>query len=120
MSNIRVIENGASLVAIQKTGLTIKWIFKNEFLEILTLEMGPRTLLEEPYICQYQGIHHIVDGELIFETARESYQVKKGDIIWWGSGPSFRIKNPNNFKGIIYTLLLKPESCTNASGSQLH
>jgi mannose-6-phosphate isomerase-like protein (cupin superfamily) len=118
VSDIRVIKNGASLVSIQKTNLTIKWIFKNELLEVLTLEMGPKSLLEEPYIYQSQGIHHILDGELIFETERESYQVKKGDIIWWGSGASFRIKNLNNFKGVIYTLLLKPEFQADASDSE--
>lgn len=115
MSDIQVIKNGDSLVSIQKANLTIKWIFKNEFLEVLTLEMGPKTLLEEPYICQYQGIHHILDGELIFETERESYVVKKGDIICWGSGDSFKIKNLNNFRGAIYILLLKPESPANSN-----
>jgi mannose-6-phosphate isomerase-like protein (cupin superfamily) len=107
---VQIIKDGNSLVSIEENNLAIKWLFKNEFVEVLTLEIGPQAILTEPYIYQSQGVHYILRGELIFETDTESHILMKGDLLWSDSSNFFRIKNLTNFKGIIYTLLFEPPS----------
>jgi hypothetical protein len=97
-ADVRVFKQGHSLRSIQRGTTCIRVIYESDPIEVLTIELGPKTSVDESYLWYNTSFHMIVEGNLAFEVGDRSYELLRGEGI-------SILDNERYTKGLIFCFL---------------
>lgn len=106
-STVRIFKRDECLRSIQQGDMSMRVLYDDDQLEVLIIEVAPRSSIEEPYLWSDPSMHVIVQGEVVFEKRDRSYHLVRGDSIWLGNEEPYKILNPDQIKARLYSLLFR-------------
>lgn len=109
-ADVRVFKQGHSLRSIQRGTTCIRVIYESDAMEVLTIELGPRSSVDESYLWYNTSFHMIVEGNLAFEVGDRSYELLRGEGISIFDNERYRIHNLVDTKGVIFCFLFNTTS----------
>jgi mannose-6-phosphate isomerase-like protein (cupin superfamily) len=116
-ADVRVFKQGHSLRSIQRGTTCIRVIYESDTIEVLTIELGPRSSVDESYLWYNTSFHMIVEGNLAFEVGERSYELLRGEGISIFDNERYRIHNLVDTKGVIFCFLFN--TTRGSHGSEL-
>ncbi len=106
-ADVQVFKRECSLRSIHRGTTHIRVIYESDPIEIIIIEIGPKSSVDEPYLWENSSFHMIVEGNLAFEVGDKSYDLLRGDGIALGEREHYRINNLLDTKGVIFGCLFK-------------
>lgn len=106
-SLVRIFKQDECLRSIQRGDMSMRVLYDDDLLEVLIIEVAPRSSIEEPYLWSDPSMHLIVQGEVVFERGDRSYHLVRGDSIWLGDEEPYKILNLGQIKARLYSLLFR-------------
>ncbi len=103
--DVRVFKHGHSLRSIQRGTSCIRVIYESDPMEVLTIELGPKSSVDESYLWYKASFHMIVEGNLCFEVGGKSYELLRGEGISIFDNERYSIHNLVGSKGVIFCFL---------------
>jgi mannose-6-phosphate isomerase-like protein (cupin superfamily) len=103
--NVQVFKQGHSLRSIQRGTTCIRVIYESHPIEVLTIELGPKSSVDESYLWYNPSFHMIVEGNLAFEVGDKSYELLRGEGISILGNEHYKIHNLVDTKGVIFCFL---------------
>lgn len=109
MSNtdVQVFKRGHSLRSIQRGATHIRVIYESDPIEVILIEIGPKSSVDESYLWNNPSLYLIVEGNLAFEVGDKSYELLRGEGIALGEKDRYKIHNLLDTKGIAFGFLFK-------------
>lgn len=104
---IRVVRREESLRSVEKEGTHIRLLYENEWLELLTTEVGPGNSVESNEFWNSKAVHFVVEGGLLFHDSNTSVFLLPGDTIALRRGKEYSISNATASRAVIWSLLFK-------------
>jgi len=104
---IRIVRREESLRSVRKEGTHLRLLYENEWVELLATEIGPGNSIGSSEISDFEAIHFVVEGGLLFHNASSSVLLLPGDSIALGKGEEYRISNTTSSRAVIWSLLFK-------------
>ena len=105
-SDVRVFKRGHSLRSIQRGTTCVRVIYESDPMEVLTIELGPKSSVDESYLWYGASFHMVVEGNLCFEVGGRSYELLRGEGISIFDNERYSIHNLVDSKGVIFCFLL--------------
>jgi len=106
-ADIRVFKRGYSLRSIQRGATHIQVLYEDNPIEVIIMEIGPKSSVDESYLWENQSLYLVVEGNLAFEVGDKSYELLRGEGISLGEEDRFKIHNLLDTKGIAFGFLFK-------------
>lgn len=107
-ADVRVFKKGHSLRSIQRGTTCIRVIYESDPIELLTIELGPKSSVDESYLWYNASFHMIVEGNLGFEVGDRYYELLRGEGISVFDNEPYRIHNLADTKAVIFCFLFNP------------
>jgi mannose-6-phosphate isomerase-like protein (cupin superfamily) len=104
-ADVRVFKQGQSLRSIQRGSTCIRVIYESDRYEVLMIELGPKSSVDESYLWYDTSFHMIVEGNLAFEVGDRSYELLRGEGISILDNEPYTIQNLVDTKGVVYCFL---------------
>lgn len=104
-ADVQVFKQGHSLRSIQRGTTCIRVLYESDPVEVLTIELGPRSSVDESYLWYNTSFHMIVEGNLAFEVGDRSYELLRGEGISIFDNERYRIHNLVDTRGVIFCFL---------------
>lgn len=104
---IRIVRREESLRSVRREGTHLRLLYENEWLELLATEVEPGSSIGSNEIWDYDAIHFVVEGGVLFHNAGSSVLLLPGDSIALGRGQEYRISNTTSSRAVIWSLLVK-------------
>lgn len=104
-ADVRVFRQGHSLRSIQRGTTCIRVIYESDRYEVLTIELGPKSSVDKPYLWYNRSFHMIVEGNLAFEVGDRSYELLRGEGISILDNEPYTIQNLVDTKGVVFCFL---------------
>lgn len=95
------------LRSIERPQGQIRVLFDTGAFEVVTIEVQPRSALEEPYLWEGMAIFVLSEGELVIEEEGGAHEVLHGDSIRLGKKVRFQLVNQQPYRALAYGLLFK-------------
>ncbi len=115
-SDVRIFKQGHSLRSIQRGTTCIRVIYESDPMEVLTIELGPKSSVDESYLWYNASFHMVVEGNLRFEVGGRSYELLRGEGISILDNERYRIHNLVDSKGVIFCFLFNATGGISNSG----
>jgi len=107
--SIQVWHREKCLRSIERPQGQIRVLFDCGAFEVVSIEIQPRSSLEEPYLWGETAILVLSEGELMMEEGGDSYEVLRGDSIRSGKQFRFRLVNRQPYRALLYGIIAKEE-----------
>ena len=104
---IRIVRREESLRSVRKEGTHLRLLYENEWVELLATAIEPGNSIGSSEISDFEAIHFVVEGGLLFHNASSSVLLLPGDSITLGKGEEYRISNTTSSRAVIWSLLFK-------------
>ena len=104
-ADVVVFKQGHSLRSIQRGTTCIRVIYESDPIEVLAIELGPKSSVDESYLWYNTSLHMIVEGNLAFEVGDRSYELLRGEGISIFDNERYKIHNLVDTKGVIFCFL---------------
>lgn len=104
-ADVSVFKQGQSLRSIQRGTTCIRVIYESDPFEVLTIELGPKSSVDESYLWYNTSFHMVVEGNLAFEVGDNSYELLRGEGISIFDNQPYRIHNLVDTRGVIFCFL---------------
>ncbi|MBI3014129.1 MAG: hypothetical protein HYY65_03470 [Candidatus Tectomicrobia bacterium] len=109
IGSIQVWHREKCLRSIERPQGQIRVLFDGGAFEVVSIEIQPRSALEEPYLWGETAILVLSEGELLMEEGGDSYEVLHGDSIRLGKQFHFRLVNRQPHRALLYGIITKEE-----------
>jgi len=106
-NEIRLLRREESLRSVRQKGTHARWLYENEWLEILATELEPRTSVASDEFAHWAAIHFVVEGSLLLKDPQGSTVLLPGDSVCVEEGKAYAISNPTSSRAVIWSLLFK-------------
>ncbi len=104
-ADVRVFRQGHSLRSIQRGTTCIRVIYESDRYGVITIELGPKSSVDKPYLWYNRSFHMIVEGNLAFEVGDRSYELLRGEGISILDNEPYTIQNLVDTKGVVFCFL---------------
>jgi len=110
--DVQVFKRGHSLRSIQRGTTHIRVLYESDPIEVILIEIGPKSSVDESYLWDNPSLHLIVEGNLAFEVGDKSYELLRGEGIALGEKERYKIHNLLDAKGVVFGFLFKGTQST--------
>jgi mannose-6-phosphate isomerase-like protein (cupin superfamily) len=103
----KILRREESLRSRQYRGVFVGVMYEWDSVEILRVEMDPKSAVEDHEIGIFPVIHFIIEGSPIFVVANQSGDLMPGDSITLRADEKYRISNAASSRSVILSILFK-------------
>jgi mannose-6-phosphate isomerase-like protein (cupin superfamily) len=108
MKGVKLIRKGEKVAAREIDGEEVELLFKSEVMEGIRVELEPMTGFAGTYRHNGEEMHIVLQGEVEFTVAEETFLCLEGDILWHRSDLAHGIRNPGVERASYLTMLAPP------------
>lgn len=104
-ADVRIFKQRHSLRSIQRGTTCIRVIYESDGFQVLTIELGPKSSVDESYLWYNTSFHMVVEGDLAYEVGDKSYELLRGEGISIFDSERYKIHNLVDTRGVIFCFL---------------